>query len=275
MISDITLGQFFPGTSLLHKADPRTKIIGAILYMATVFTAKNLFTYLFLIAITLLLSVVGQIRLKLLWKSVKPLLIVLLVTGILNVFFTKGAGEPLLSFGIIEVYEEGLWRGLLMAIRVVLLVAGASLLLTYTTSPIQLTDGLESLLSPLKAVRLPVHEFAMMMTIALRFIPTLIEETQKIMKAQKARGADFSSGGLMRRAKTLLPVLIPLFVASFQHAMDLATAMECRCYHGGDGRTKYHVLRFGFRDAVLFLGLCAVLAAVIVANRFLPIGQVI
>ena len=271
MISDITLGQFFPGNSTLHKSDPRTKIIGSILFMATVFVAKNLFAYLLLLAATLLLAALGHIKLKMLWKSVRPLLIVLLFTGILNLFFTKGAGEPLFAWHFLEIYEEGLWRALLMAIRVVLLVAGASLLLTYTTSPIELTDGLESLLSPLKKLHLPVHEFAMMMTIALRFIPTLIEETDKIMKAQKARGADFSSGGLVRRAKALLPVLIPLFVASFQHAMDLATAMECRCYHGGEGRTKYHVLKFGIRDVLVLLGL----VLIILMNRFLPIGQVL
>ena len=274
MISDITLGQFFPGESLLHKADPRTKILSAVLLMATIFCAENLFSYLFLIGVTFSLAIVGNIRIRLLWKSIRPLLIVLLITGLLNLFLTTGEGNPLVSLGFLVIYEEGIWRALFMVIRVVLLVSGASLLLTYTTSPIQLTDGLESLLSPLKKLHLPVHEFAMMMTIALRFIPTLIEETDKIMKAQKARGADFSTGGLLQRAKALLPVLIPLFVASFQHAMDLATAMECRCYHGGEGRTKYRVLKFQFRDVVFLLTLLIVLGAVIGMNRFLPIGQV-
>ena len=274
MISDITLGQFFPGESLLHKADPRTKILSAVLLMATIFCAKNLFSYLFLIGVTLSLAIIGNIRIRLLWKSIRPLLIVLLITGLLNLFLTTGEGNPLVSLGFLVIYEEGIWRALFMVIRVVLLVSGASLLLTYTTSPIQLTDGLESLLSPLKKLHLPVHEFAMMMTIALRFIPTLIEETDKIMKAQKARGADFSTGGLLQRAKALLPVLIPLFVASFQHAMDLATAMECRCYHGGEGRTKYRVLKFQFRDVAFLLTLLIVLGAVICMNRFLPIGQV-
>ena len=274
MISDITLGQFFPGESLLHKADPRTKILSAVLLMATIFCAENLFSYLFLIGVTLSLAIIGNIRIRLLWKSIRPLLIVLLITGLLNLFLTTGEGNPLVSLGFLVIYEEGIWRALFMVIRVVLLVSGASLLLTYTTSPIQLTDGLESLLSPLKKLHLPVHEFAMMMTIALRFIPTLIEETDKIMKAQKARGADFSTGGLLQRAKALLPVLIPLFVASFQHAMDLATAMECRCYHGGEGRTKYRVLKFQFRDVAFLLTLLIVLGAVICMNRFLPIGQV-
>ena len=223
---------------------------------------------------TLSLAIIGNIRIRLLWKSIRPLLIVLLITGLLNLFLTKGEGDPLVSLGFLVIYEEGIWRALFMAIRVVLLVSGASLLLTYTTSPIQLTDGLESLLSPFKKLHLPVHEFAMMMTIALRFIPTLIEETDKIMKAQKARGADFSTGGLLQRAKALLPVLIPLFVASFQHAMDLATAMECRCYHGGEGRTKYRVLKFQCRDALFLLTLLVVLGAVICMNRFLPIGRV-
>ena len=162
-----------------------------------------------------------------------------------------------------------------MALRVMMLVAGASVLLTYTTSPIRLTDGIESLLSPLRKIRMPIHEFAMMMTIALRFIPTLIEETQMIMKAQKARGADFSSGGLIQRAKALLPILIPLFVASFQHAMDLATAMECRCYHGGEGRTKYHVLRYKAADILAMIGMVALLGAVLLGNHYLPEGWMI
>ena len=273
MISDITLGQFFPGNSTLHKSDPRTKIIGSILFMATVFVAKNLFAYLLLLAATLLLAALGHIKLKMLWKSVRPLLIVLLFTGILNLFFTKGAGEPLFAWHFLEIYEEGLWRALLMAIRVVLLVAGASLLLTYTTSPIELTDGLESLLSPLKKLHLPVHEFAMMMTIALRFIPTLTEETEKIMCAQKARGADFSSGGLVKRAKALVPILVPLFVSAFNRAFDLASAMECRCYHGGEGRTRLKVLRYHAVDWLSFGVVVVFCVGLILLNR-LGIGYV-
>ncbi|MBO5788736.1 MAG: energy-coupling factor transporter transmembrane protein EcfT [Clostridia bacterium] len=275
MISDITLGQFFPGESHLHKADPRTKIVGSIVYMAAIFCAKNVFAYLFMILFTAMLAMVGHIRIRLLWKSIKPLFFVLLIMSMINLFATKGTGEPLLSFWKITIYEEGIWRAVLVSVvRVVLLVMGSSLLLTYTTSPIQLTDGIETLLSPLKKIHVPVHEFAMMMTIALRFIPTLIEETDKIMKAQKARGADFSSGGLIKRAKALLPVLIPLFVSSFQHAMDLATAMECRCYHGGEGRTKYRILKFTGVDVWIGLALLVALAAVIVINKFLPIGNV-
>lgn len=275
MISDITLGQYFPGTSLFHRLDPRTKIIASILYMVAVFCAKNLFTYLLLILVTIGIAAVGQISIRQIGKSLKPLFWVLVITGILNLFFTSGDGEPLVSFWVIRIYASGIWRAVLMAVRVLLLVAGTSVLLTYTTSPIRLTDGLESLLSPLKKIRIPVHEFAMMMTIALRFIPTLIEETDKIMKAQKARGADFSSGGLIRRVRALIPILVPLFVSSFQHAMDLATAMECRCYHGGEGRTKLYELRFRFFDFVTLLFFAALPAAVLLANRFLPIGGVL
>lgn len=275
MISDITLGQYFPGTSLFHRLDPRTKIIASILYMVAVFCAKNLFTYLLLILVTIGIAAVGQISIRQIGKSLKPLFWVLVITGILNLFFTSGEGEPLVSFWVIRIYASGIWRAVLMAVRVLLLVAGTSVLLTYTTSPIRLTDGLESLLSPLKKIRIPVHEFAMMMTIALRFIPTLIEETDKIMKAQKARGADFSSGGLIRRVRALIPILVPLFVSSFQHAMDLATAMECRCYHGGEGRTKLYELRFRFSDFVTLLFFAALPAAVLLANRFLPIGGVL
>ena len=275
MISDITLGQFFPGDSLLHHLDPRTKIIASILYMTAVFCAKNLFMYTAMILLTVAIILAGHISLRQVLRSLRPLVWVLLITGILNLFFTSGEGEPLFSFWFIRVYTVGIWRAILMAVRVLLLVAGTSVLLTYTTSPIRLTDGLESLLSPLKKLHVPVHEFAMMMTIALRFIPTLIEETDKIMKAQKARGADFSSGGLIRRAKALIPVLVPLFVSSFQHAMDLATAMECRCYHGGDGRTKLHELRFGKTDLAVLLFSALVLAGIILGNRFILIGNVI
>lgn len=275
MISDITLGQYFPGSSLFHRLDPRTKIIASILYMVAVFCAKNLFTYLFLILVTAGIAAVGHISFRQIGKSLKPLFWVLVITGILNLFFTSGEGEPLVSFWVIRIYASGIWRAVLMAVRVLLLVAGTSVLLTYTTSPIRLTDGLESLLSPLKKIKVPVHEFAMMMTIALRFIPTLIEETDKIMKAQKARGADFSSGGLIRRVKALIPILVPLFVSSFQHAMDLATAMECRCYHGGEGRTKLYELRFTFSDFMTILFFVALPAAILCANRFLPIGGVL
>ena len=275
MISDITLGQFFPGDSLLHRLDPRTKIIASILYMTAVFCAKNLFMYTAMILLTVAIILAGHISLRQVLRSLRPLVWVLLITGILNLFFTSGEGEPLFSFWFIRVYTVGIWRAILMAVRVLLLVAGTSVLLTYTTSPIRLTDGLESLLSPLKKLHVPVHEFAMMMTIALRFIPTLIEETDKIMKAQKARGADFSSGGLIRRAKALIPVLVPLFVSSFQHAMDLATAMECRCYHGGEGRTKLHELRFGKADLAVLLFSALVLVGIILGNRFILIGNVI
>lgn len=272
MISDITLGQFFPGNSPLHRLDPRIKVILSVLYMVAIFCAKNIATFVFLLAATVLLILVSRISMRVILRSLRPIVIVLIFTAVLNVFFTKGEGEPLFSWWIFTAYVEGIWRAAFMAVRVILLIAGVSVLLTYTTSPIALTDGLESLFSPLKVFHAPVHEFAMMMTIALRFIPTLIEETDKIMKAQKSRGADFSSGGLIRRAKSLIPVLVPLFVSSFQHAMDLATAMECRCYRGGEGRTKLNELKIRFLDvAWTFIG-AILLTAVFLGNRFVAFG---
>ncbi|MFA5561260.1 MAG: energy-coupling factor transporter transmembrane component T [Eubacteriales bacterium] len=268
MLSDITLGQFFPGKSLLHRLDPRTKVILSVLYMVAVFAAKHVFLYAWMIAVTVLMIALSGISGKVILKSLKPLLFIFLFTSILNVFFTTGEGEPLLSFWRIRIYTEGLWRALLMVVRVSLLVTGVSVLLTYTTSPIALTDAIERLLAPLKLIKVPVHDFAMMMSIALRFIPTLVEETEKIMNAQKARGADFTSGGLLRRAKALIPILIPLFISSFNHANDLAIAMECRCYRGGQGRTKMTELRYGGRDYLAMVLCAGLLAAVLVGNGF-------
>ena len=282
MISDITLGQYFPGRSFLHRLDPRTKTVSSLALMILIFCAPDdygsaaaLFVYSFLILFTLFLTAAGRIRPRLILRSLRPLFWVIVFTGFLNLFFTTGEGEPLFAFWIFHLYRDGIWRAVLMAFRVLLLIAGTSVLLTYTTSPIQLTDGLESLFSPLKIFRAPVHEFAMTLTIALRFIPTLIEESERIIKAQKSRGADFSSGGLIRKAKALIPILVPLFVTSFQHAMNLATAMECRCYHGGDGRSKFHELRFGYRDLIMTLLMLGVIA-VIVCGRLdvLSLGKV-
>ncbi len=277
MLSDITLGQYFPGKSPLHRADPRTKILLSIAYMVMAFLSKNLLCYAFMVLFTVGLVLMSRISLRIVLRGIKPIIFVLIFTMILNLLFSQGesGAEPILAFWRIKIYEAGIWRAVLMALRVVLLVVGAGILLTYTTTPIALTDGIESLLSPLKALRLPVHEFAMMMTIALRFIPTLIEETEKIMNAQKARGADFSNGNIFKRIRALIPILIPLFVSSFQRALDLATAMECRCYRGGKGRTKLNKLRFSFRDLALFLLFAAALAGVILGNRFLPIGDVL
>ena len=263
MISDITLGQFFPGRSLIHKLDPRTKIILAVLFIVAVFVANNPLTFLLLGMTALILVAVSRISFKVVLKSVKPIVFILLFTAIINVFMTKGNGAPLLSFWIIEIYEEGIVRAVMMALRVLILIIGTSILLTYTTSPISLTDGLESLLSPLKKIKVPVQTFAMMMSIALRFIPTLVEETEKIMNAQKSRGADFSSGSLIQRAKSLIPILIPLFVSSFKRAEELATAMECRCYRGDQNRTKLVKLEYKTADVLFILVFILFLAALI------------
>jgi energy-coupling factor transport system permease protein len=248
MISDITLGQFFPGKSIVHKLDPRTKIILATLFIVAVFVANNPIGLLSLAVLVMILVSVSGISLKVILKSIKPIVFILLFTVIINVFVTKGEGDPLVAFWIIEIYEEGIARAVFMAMRVLILIVGTSILLTYTTSPISLTDGLEGLLSPLKKINVPVHTFAMMMSIALRFIPTLVEETEKIMNAQKSRGADFTSGSLVQRAKALIPILIPLFVSSFKRAEELATAMECRCYRGDKNRTKLVKLEYKARD---------------------------
>lgn len=263
MISDITLGQFFPGFSPIHKLDPRTKIILASIFIVAVFVANNPVGFALMAMFTLVLIGLSRISFKVILKGIKPIVFILLFTAVINVFMTKGEGEPLLSFWIIEIYEEGIARAIMMALRVIILIVGTSVLLTYTTSPISLTDGLESLLSPLKKIKVPVHTFAMMMSIALRFIPTLIEETEKIMNAQKSRGADFTSGSLVQRAKSLIPLLVPLFVSSFKRAEELATAMECRCYRGDNNRTKLVKLEYRPRDFLFMMVLILLLAALI------------
>ncbi len=269
MISDITLGQFFPGYSVLHKLDPRIKIIIAILSIVTIFFANNPITFLLVTLFAVLLVCISRISFAVIIRGIKPILLILLFTMVLNVFMTTAEGEPLIEFWIIRVYTYGIIRAIFMAWRVILLIVITSMLLTYTTSPISLTDGLESLLSPLKAIGVPVHTFAMMMSIALRFIPTLIEETEKIMNAQKSRGADFSTGSLVKRAKALIPLLIPLIVSSFKRAEELATAMECRCYRGDKNRTKLVKLELRMRDYVCLV-FSVILLAVIILGSVLP-----
>ena len=261
MLKDITLGQYFPGNSPIHRLDPRTKLIFLIVYIVALFVASNWVSYGLVMAFLVTVIAVSKIPPKAIIRGMKPLIMILIFTGVLNLFFTAGE-TVLVSFWIITITLEGLVRAIFMVLRILMLITG-TFLLTYTTSPIALTDGLESLLSPLKKIKVPVHEIAMMMCIALRFIPTLIEETDKIMSAQKARGADFESGNIFQRAKALIPILVPLFISAFRRADELATAMECRCYQGGDGRTKMKVLSYARRDFVtLALGLL-LLAAVI------------
>ena len=266
MLKDITMGQYFPGNSPVHRLDPRTKILLLIAYIVALFTAGNWVSYgvvFMFLAVTVLIS---RIPLKSLLSGMKPLVMILVFTGVLNIFFTDGE-KILVSVWKITVCWEGIIRAIFMTLRIMLLISG-TFLLTYTTSPIALTDGLESLLEPLKKLRVPVHELAMMMCIALRFIPTLIEETDKIMSAQKARGADFESGSLFARVKALVPILVPLFISAFRRADELATAMECRCYHGGDGRTKMKLLRFKQLDLRGFLLGVVLLAAVFTLKNF-------
>lgn len=269
MISDITLGQFFPGYSSIHKLDPRTKIILATAFIVAVFVANNPISLLILGIAALAMIGISRISYSVVFKGIKPLIFILIFTAILNIFMTKGESAPLLSFWIIEVYEEGIARAAFMALRVIILIVGSCVLLTYTTSPIALTDGIESLLSPLKKLHVPVHTFAMMMSIALRFIPTLVEETEKIMNAQKSRGADFTTGSLKKRAQALIPLLVPLFVSSFKRAEELATAMECRCYRGDNNRTKLVKLELKARDYLWLFGF-AVLIGIVVCLSVLP-----
>lgn len=267
MISDITLGQFFPGFSILHKLDPRTKLISGILFIVAIFLAKTPLAFLVLTVFTLSMIFVSRISFSVILRGIRPVIYILIFTSLLNVLMTTGASEPLVSFWIIKIYREGIIRAVFMSLRVILLIVGSSLLLTYTTSPISLTDGLESLLSPLAKIRIPVHVFSMMMTIALRFIPTLVEETDKIMNAQKSRGANFTSGNLIRRAKALIPLLVPLFVSAFKRAEELAVAMECRCYRVDKKRTKLVKLTFRAKDFLALLVFALFLTGIILISR--------
>ncbi len=266
MLKDITLGQYFPGKSPIHLLDPRTKLILLVVYIVALFTAGNWISYGVIFAFLAIVILLSTIPVKSILRGMKPLIFILIFTGILNLFFTGGE-TVLVSFWVITITAEGVIRAVFMMARILMLITG-TFLLTYTTSPIALTDGLEALLSPLKKLRLPVHELSMMMCIALRFIPTLIEETDKIMSAQKARGADFESGKLMQRVKALIPILVPLFISAFRRADELATAMECRCYQGGDGRTKMKLLRYSRRDFEAFFVGAGLLALVIVLKNF-------
>lgn len=268
-MNGIAFGQYYPAKSILHKLDPRMKIILALLYIVTCFLCTNVFSFLLLLLSAVFLILVSRIPMRIIYKSLKAIIFILIFTAVLNIFWTSDTeNAPLLSWWIIKIYKSGLYNAAFIVIRIISMIIGTGLFLTYTTTPIQLTDGLEQLLSPLKLFKVPVHEFAMMMTIALRFIPTIIEETEKIMSAQKARGADFTSGSIIKRAKALIPILIPLFISAFRRAGELATAMTCRCYRGGEGRTKLNVLKFSFRD---FLALAFVIlfgTAIILINIY-------
>ena len=269
MKNSIAFGQYCEGNSFLHRLDPRWKLVLAMLYIVVIFMCKNVFSFALVGVSAVLLMLLSRIKPALILNSLKPLVMIITVTAVINIFWLKG--ETLLfAMGPVSIYLEGIYNAVLIVVRVILLVSVTTLVLTYTTTPIALTDGLEQLLAPLAKIKLPVHEFSMMMTIALRFIPTLLEETEKIMNAQRARGADFSSGSLAKRARALVPILIPLFISAFRRAEDLAVAMECRCYTGGEGRTRMNVLHSSYRDFVALLAVLLILAGVVVINKFAP-----
>lgn len=271
MSFDVTLGQYYETNSPIHKLDPRSKLFFVIVFLVATFMAKSVYAFALLVAITILFVLLSKVPLRTVLKGLKPLVIIVIFTAALNIFWTKGEnliwkGEIIKGFWYMDIYKEGLINAGLFAVRIVTLLIGTSLFFSYATTPIELTDGIETALAPLKKIKVPVHEFAMMMTIALRFIPTLIDETGKIMNAQKARGADFSSGGLIKRAKALIPIIIPLFVSAFRRADELATAMECRCYRGGVGRSRMKVLKMKAWDYIFMFISLALLAGVIAFN---------
>ena len=263
-LKDITLGQYFPGNSPVHRLDPRAKLVALVIYIVTLFLAKWFVTYAIVLLTLVLMVATAHIKAKAMLKGMKPLIFILIFTAVLNALYTPG--EALVSFWIITITKEGILHAFFMVIRIMMLVS-CTFLLTYTTSPLALTDGLESLLSPLKKIRVPVHELAMMMSIALRFIPTLIEETDKIMSAQRARGASFDTGNLLDKAKALIPLLVPLFISAFRRAEELATAMECRCYHGGQGRTRMNQLKYRPADGLFMVGALALAVIVGLLGR--------
>ena len=264
-LKDITLGQYFPGNSILHRLDPRTKILLTAMYIVALFLAKQLVGYGIMMVVLASAIAVSKVKLKTIFRGLKPILIIIIITAFLNLFWTPG--QIIWKWGFLNLTVEGIWSAIFMVLRISMLIL-CTFLLTYTTSPILLTDGLENLMGPLKKIHVPVHELSMMMSIALRFIPTLIEETDKIMSAQKARGADFDTGGLMDKAKALIPLLVPLFISAFRRADELAVAMECRCYHGGEGRTRLRQLKYRRADVAFLVCGLAVCVAVGVLGHF-------
>ena len=266
MLKDITIGQYIPGDSFVHKLDPRTKILISFIFIASLFIVDKFCGYIFIIFFLGATVVISKLQFKYLYKGLKPVFLLIAITAALNIFMIKGTEDTLIwHWKFLHIYKEGIRTAIFMALRLILLIMGTSVL-TLTTSPIELTDGIENLLKPFKKIGVPAHELAMMMTIALRFIPTLIDETDKIMKAQKARGADFESGNIIQKAKSLVPLLIPLFISSFRRADELAMAMEARCYRGGDGRTRMKILKYSNNDFISF-GIAVVLLVLSIVVR--------
>ena len=262
-------GQYYPAASVLHRMDPRAKVICAVAYIVASFLCKNTFSFVLLLVSAFALILISRIPMKVVLRSIKALIFIMAFTAVLNIFWIVDTAEgatPLVDFWVIKIYATGLYHAVFILVRILAMVIGTGLFLTYTTTPIALTDAIESLLRPLARLHVPVHSFAMMMTIALRFIPTIMEETEKIMAAQKARGADFTQGSLAKRAKALVPIIVPLFASVFRRADELATAMECRCYHGGEGRTKLRILKYRGRDVMTLLVMLLFTAAVITIN---------
>lgn len=263
---DITLGQYFPADSVIHRLDPRVKILSLIAYIVLIFCTFNFASLAFLAAVVLLIVLLSKVPLKMYLKSLKVIIVIVAITSLLNLFY--GTGEPIFQWGFIKVTWDGVKNAIFVCVRIICLILFSSVL-TFTTSPTDLTDALERLMKPLTIFHIKVHEIAMMMTIALRFVPTLLEETDKIMAAQKARGADMESGSLITRIKALVPILVPLFVSAFRRAYELAVAMECRCYRGGEGRTRMKQLRLAKRDYISIVFTLLVIAGVILMNTFL------
>ena len=262
-------GQYYPANSVLHRLDPRTKVIAAVTYIVAAFLCKNTFAFVLLLSSCFALIFVSRIPMKVVLRSVRALIFIMTFTALLNIFWVTDTSEgavPLVEFWIFTIYPKGIYHAVFILVRILAMVIGTGLFLTYTTTPIALTDAIESLLRPLAKLHVPVHAFAMMMTIALRFIPTIMEETEKIMAAQKARGADFTQGSLAKRAKALVPIIVPLFASVFRRADELATAMECRCYHGGEGRTKLRILKYRARDVFTLIFILLFVAAVVAIN---------
>ena len=266
MVGDVSFGQYFPGKSVVHRLDPRAKILLFIAFIVIIFCTFNYASLGLTAAFTALFLVLSRISPKFYFKSLKVILFIVIFTSLLNLFY--GSGEPLWQWWVFRITVNGINRAVFVTVRIICLILASSCL-TFTTSPTELTDAIERLMKPLKVVRFPVHEVAMMMSLALRFVPTLLEETDKIMQAQKARGADLESGGFLKRVKALIPILIPLFVSAFRRAYDIATAMECRCYRGGSGRTRMKILHMSARDIMSMITTAALIGGVIVCNIFM------
>ena len=269
MIRDITIGQYYPAKSILHRLDPRVKVVSTLLFLISLFLFRSIPGYIIATAFLVMVVRLSKVPFGYIVKGLKPIIMILMLTVLFQLFLTRG-GDTLVHWWIFTITEEGLVNAVYMAIRLIYLIIGSSLM-TFTTTPNELTDAIEKLLGPLNIIHIPVHEIAMTMSIALRFIPILLEETDKIMKAQIARGADFESGNMLQRAKAMIPILVPLFVSAFRHANDLAMAMEARCYHGGEGRTKMKPLRYVSRDRVAYAIVILYVAAVFVIGRYVPV----